>query len=404
MIRLAWAISILALSVTIAQPRVTYRLESDAMFTNVAEKSLSPIQYFKHDWYETYRHELRVFVKGTHERRAGYRVEPRFWFTHQRDSAEQFDWVLDQAYAYLNPSPRVTFLTGKQRAHWGTGLTYTPTDNLQSAANPLDPTRYLEGVYLARMDATLPWFSFSLLYTPDRNYSTENTVAASDPTQMAGARLYKLVGTCDFYATALHNFDNETNIGGAFSWDSGPVVLYGEAAWLLRTTGNLRHYLELEEDRVWKPRAVLGASKLFGNSSVYGEVYYTGWGLNKDEYSEYLSRIRFDANQLGEAQPNPIAVVDYANLLLLSKPTQELHQVYIAASGTYDWRDLWTFGGNMIYEPVGQTLFGYPVVTYIGYQNVSIAAGVSFAAGSRSSERPLLPSYLAADLRFAIYF
>lgn len=354
-------------------------------------------------WREWYLHELRVSVAGSHEKRAGYRVEPRFRFTHQPDSAESFDWVLDQGYGYVNPSDRVTLLMGKQRARWGTGMTYTPTDNLQRAVNPLDPTRYLEGIYLARLDATLPWCSVTLLYSPDRGDSIDG-FPESNTNRIAGARLFRLIGTVDLFATATHNFDDETNIGGAFSWDSGPAVIYGEAAWLMLEQSTMRHYLGLEQERAWNPRAVIGASKLFGNSSLYSEVFYTGWGLNGVEYDNYLARFRSNAAALRENLLNPAAIVDYANLLMLTRPAQELHQWYVAASGVYNWRDLWTVGGNFVFEPVDQTLYGYPLVTFLGYPDVDIAAGFSFVTGSHSSELPVLPAYYAADVRFVVHF
>lgn len=378
-------------------------MENNAVFTGPdrGDVWLYPPETGK--WREWYLHELRVSLRGTHEKRAGYRVEPRFRFTHQPDSTEQFDWVLDQGYGFMNPSDRVTFLMGKQRARWGTGMTYTPTDNLQSTANPLDPTRYLEGVYLARMDATLPWFSASLLYTPDRDNSEIELPVPQNTSRMAGARLYKLVGTWDLYATALHNFDDETNIGGAFSWDSGPLVVYGEAAYLLRENSNLRHYLDLEQGTVWKPRAVLGGSKLMGNSSIYAEVYYTGWGLNRSEYADYLVNLRYvsDPYYWITRPGNPI---EYANILLLTKPMQELHQWYLAASGVYNWRDLWTIGGNFVFDPVDQTLYGYPLVTFLGYPDVDVAAGLSFVSGPPTSERAVLPAHYSTDLRIIIHF
>lgn len=405
MIRLAWASSLILFAATLcAEPQTTFRLENNAIFTGPerGEVWLFPLATTK--WQEQYLHELRVSVKGTHERRAGYRVEPRFQFVHQPDSAEKFDWVLDQAYGYVNPSDRVTFLMGKQRARWGTGMTYTPTDNLQRSASPLDPTRYLEGVYLARMDATLPWFSASLFYSPDRGENEINLPFPGKTKRMAGARFFKLIGTVDFYASVMQNLDSETNAGGAFSWDSGPFVIYGEGSWFIPETSTLRHYLGLNHFIQGKPRAVLGGSKLFGSSSVYAEVYYTGWGLNKQEYENYLVRFKGDAETLRENLLNPTAVVDYANLLLLTRPTQELHQWYVAASGVYNWRDLWTVGGNLIFEPVDQTLYGYPLITFLGYPNVDIAAGFSFAAGSSTSELPVLPVYHAIDLRFVIHF
>ena len=404
MIRLAWASSLLVCAVVIAQPRTTFRLENGIMFTRIAREGLYPAPNFDEEWHESYQHELRVFVKGAHESRAGYRVEPRFRFTHQTDSAEQFDWVLDQAYGYVNPSSRVTFLMGKQRARWGTGMTYTPTDNLQSAANPLDPTRYLEGVYLARVDATLPWCSVSAFYSPDRGEDSLLLDPRHYSRRMAGLRLFKLVGTVDLYASVMQSLDSETNIGGAFSWDSGPLVVYGEAAYYIPETQTLRHYLAYSHFMNGQPRAVLGASKLLGNSSFYTEVYYTGWGLNRSEYSEYLLRFRRGADAIHNQAFDPLAIIDYASFLVLSRPAQSLHQWYISASGVYNWRDLWTLGGNVVLEPVDQTLYAYPLISYIGYQNVDIAAGFSVAAGSPSSELPVLPAYQAGDVRFVIHF
>lgn len=404
MIRHVWASSLLLCALTYAQPQTTFRLENNAGFTGPDRGEVWLYPPNTNEWQERYLHELRVSIKGTYGQRAGYKVEPRFQFVHQPDSTEKFDWVLDQGYAYINTSPRVTFLMGKQRARWGTGMTYTPTDNLQRSANPLDPARYLEGVYLARMDATLPWFSLSLLYSPDRG-EDEIELPQSDKTRrMAGVRFFKLVGTIDLYASALHNFDDETNLGGAFSWDTGPLVLYGETAWLMRENATIRHYLTLENEATWQPRAVLGGSKILGNSSVYAEVYYTGWGLDGSEYYAYLDQFKSTAKVLRQNLVNPSALIDYGNLLLLTKPTQELHQIYIATSGVYNWRDLWTFGGNVILEPVDQTLYGYPMITFTGYPDVDIAAGFSFAAGSSDSELPVLPAYYAADLRFAIHF
>lgn len=405
MIRLVWASSLFFILTTLfAQPQTTYRLENNAIFTGPDRGNVWFYPPDTGEWRESYLHELRVSVKGSHERRAGYRVEPRFRFVHQADSAEAFDWVLDQGYGYLNPSPSVTFLMGKQRSRWGTGLTYTPTDNLQRTTNPLDPTRYLEGIYLARMDATLPWFSMSLLYSPDRGDELVEIPQTNGTRRIAGARFFKLIGTVDIYATATHNFDDETNLGGAFSWDAGPLVVYGEAAWLALEHSTLRHYLELEQESAWKPRIVLGGSKLFGNSSMYAEVYYTGWGLDDHEYEQYLNKFQNSANSLRDNLLNPTAAFDYANLLLLTRPTQELHQVYVAASGIYNWRDLWTVGGNLIFEPIDQTLFGYPLVTFMGYPNVDVTAGFSFAVGSPSSELPVLPAFYATDLRFVIHF
>ncbi len=63
-------------------------------------------------------------------------------------------------------------------------------------------------------------FALAALFAGSRRDEIE--IPQSDKTRrMAGVRFFKLGGTVDLYASALHNFDDETNLGGAFSWDAG---------------------------------------------------------------------------------------------------------------------------------------------------------------------------------------
>ncbi|MBU1919248.1 OprO/OprP family phosphate-selective porin, partial [bacterium] len=284
-------------------PTVTYRLESSGVFTGPEHGNLYPEYYFNDDnWEETYLQELRVFMKGKASPQVGYRIEPRFQYTYA-DSSGEFDWTLDQAYTYVDFSDRVSVTSGKQRIRWGTGMTFTPTDRWQPSTNTLDPMRYLEGIFLFRADAYLPFASLTAVYTPSR----ENVEYSFNPHQVAGLRLYKLIGTLDIYFSATRSFDSyrgmsmsgsfipddrtETNYGAAFSWDSGPAVIYGEASHLKLTTGTIRHLLDPDVND-WQQRFVLGASKQFNSSSSgYIEAYYNGWGLNHLDYKQLIKII-----------------------------------------------------------------------------------------------------------------
>lgn len=385
-------------------PHITYRLESDVYLISPDHGDLYILPEIldeETEWTERYVQELRLLLRGKPSHRTGYRIEPRFQITYQHDSTEAFDWVLDQGYGYVDFSDRVTLFLGKQRIRWGTGMTYTPTDRLQPVPNTLDPTRYLEGIAAARLEMSLPVFSVSALYSPDRNLGVES----SGNGRLIGLRLFKLVGTTDLYLSATHDFESEVNAGGAFAWDSGPAVIYGECAFLKQSGGTLRHYLGKETETVWKPQVMLGASRVFSAStSVYIEGYYTGWGLNRTEYDDFLDRLQSNVERLRQGLLDPFAALDYAALYSLAQPTIALRQWYAAANGTYTYHDAWSVSGNAVVEPVGGTLYLYPLVSYIGFQNVDLTAGISLTAGSSKGERDLLPAWYAVDGRFILYF
>lgn len=394
-LRLIAAVLVLAGSAG-ALTRTTYRLESNLITVSPDAGKLLPD--LSDRWREIYVQELRVYLKGDASNRIGYRVEPRFAIRSERDSATVTDWVLDQGYAFVDFSPRVTLFAGKQRIRWGTGWTYTPTDRLQSAPNTLDPARYLEGVPLLRLTGSFPELSFSVLYSPQR---AADSVTARG--RIAGVRLFKLIGTTDCYASVTHNFASEVNAGAAFATDTGPAVICGEGAYLRLHSGTLRHHLDDATGGAWKPRAVLGASRRFSAStSGYMELYYDGWGLSDDLYADYRARLAADLD--GMRRLNPAAFADYARLLQLTRPTAGLRQFYVAGNGSYVYHDQWNIAGNLIVEPAGGTIYIYPLVSFTGFKNCEITAGVSAALGGDNSEKAILPAWTSADGRFVIYF
>lgn len=398
-----------------APPTITYRLESSGVFTGPEHGNLYPRYHFDDDdWNEVYLQEMRLFVKGKASPQVGYRIEPRFQYTYA-DSAGEFDWTLDQAYAYVDFSDKFSVTGGKQRIRWGTGMTFTPTDRWQPAANTLDPTRYLEGTYLFKADLFLPIASLTAVYTPSR----EHVEYRVDPDHVVGLRLYKLIGTLDIYLSATRsiysrrgsingrtsNYDEyETNYGAAFSWDSGPAVIYGEASHLKLTSGTIRHLL-VPDVNTWQQRFVLGTSKQFNSSSSgYIEAYYNGWGLSHSDYKR-LNKILGQLQGFYGPYIENTPFADFVDQVMqLGSPARSLHQWYIALNGTYIYKETWGVTGNVIYEPVDNSCFVYPLLTYRGVENMDFMLGYSTVFGSSDGEKALMPAIHAVDFRFIVYF
>jgi hypothetical protein len=266
---------------------------------------------------------------------------------------------------------------------------------------------------LFRFDTYLPYASLTAVYSPGR----ENVEYRYEPDHVAGLRLYKLIGTLDVYLSATrsiysyHNntstesrtttFENETNYGLALSWDAGPAVIYGEASSLKLTTGTLRHLLNPDQSE-WEQRIVLGASKQFSSStSMYLEGYYNGWGLNHSEF-ERLSETIDQLNYFTIPQSQYEAF--YSQVMSLASPARSLHQWYIAMNGSYIYKETWGATGNIIYEPVDNTFYAYPLLSYRGIKNTDFMIGYSTVLGNVSGEMALLPVKNTVDFRFIVYF
>lgn len=382
-------------------PRTTWRLESDAYLSGREWGSLSISEFLPPPELFAYQ-ELRLRIEGKTSSRVGYRIEPRFRLDVA--PADTFSWVLDQGYAYANLLRGMTLYIGKQRIRWGTGLTWTPTDRLQSAPDPLDPTRYLEGIEAVRLEQSWPFLSASFVVSPQSGLSDQPLARQL----RFGARLYKLVGTADLYLGWTYQRKDESSVGFAWSWDTGPCVFYGEAAglrdWKRRA---LRFSLTDEKAGEWKGRGVIGFSRQFrwnigGSVEVFGDEF----GLEDELFTQFSDRLKNDLRILkGETSGDPIAAaLDYYSLSSRATPALGLRRFYGSASVNYLWRDRIQCDAVVIAALEDGTTYFYPRLSYVAIQNLEIMMGALLVVANDDGEGAILPAHQTLEFRFIVHF
>ena len=228
--------------------------------------------------------------------------------------------VLSEAYADLPLQDHFRLLVGKKRIVWGAGLSFNPTDMLNPAKDPTDPTFQRAGAWLAeaewgfekvalsavvagkvtRQYAGLPT---ALVVFPDQpTAEVVRGVAADDRDDEAHyvftTRLYLLVKDIDinliYGYSNLYNdaFKSKSRVGLSLSRVFGDFEVHGEA---LLYTGSAR--VEANADCVSEPvqcvlrgipvisrphlddtflntRAVVGLRYQFGESGIFAAEYY----------------------------------------------------------------------------------------------------------------------------------
>ncbi|MBI3185439.1 MAG: hypothetical protein HYZ28_25140 [Myxococcales bacterium] len=73
---------------------------------------------------------------------------------------------LNELYLSHEVRPELTLLAGKKRVVWGSGLAFNPTDILNPAKDPTDPTLQRAGAYMLLVEVPLETLAFSFLASP----------------------------------------------------------------------------------------------------------------------------------------------------------------------------------------------------------------------------------------------
>jgi hypothetical protein len=117
--------------------------------------------------------------------------------------------ALSEAYASLEPFDHVVLTVGKKRTVWGPGLMFSPTDLLNPARDPTDPSLQRAGFLHARVDVPFERFTVSALLAPavlEEQDAIPTKVLVDDDEVLhyaAALRGYALVGDADVNAWLL---------------------------------------------------------------------------------------------------------------------------------------------------------------------------------------------------------
>jgi hypothetical protein len=142
--------------------------------------------------------------------------------------------ALNELYLSHEVRPWLNLRLGKKRVSWGSGFAYNPTDLLNPAKDPTDPTFQRAGSYLAEMELSSETLAFTLLASPAvlkqesgipyqfLTYPRWDLQDDQAHYQLA-ARAYALVGNADvnlmlFYGNRYRDaFENKVRFGASFS-------------------------------------------------------------------------------------------------------------------------------------------------------------------------------------------
>lgn len=126
----------------------------------------------------------------------------------ERDLASAFV-SMSEAWASVEPLPHLVITAGKKRTVWGPGLAYSPTDLLNPARDPTDPSLQRAGFLQLRVDVPFEHFTITGLFAPKvlaEQVSIPTQVLWDDDDDVhyaAALRGYALIGDADVNAWLL---------------------------------------------------------------------------------------------------------------------------------------------------------------------------------------------------------
>lgn len=261
--------------------------------------------------------------------------------------------IVSEAYGTVNFGDHARLTLGKKRIVWGPGFAQNPTDLLNPPKDPTDPTFQRAGSWLGWLEFPFETFTISLvgaaktlrqygglptslLYYPD--HPTAEAVKDpvlddrdTDPHFSTAARAYILWHDTDinlfyFFSNRYNDaFEYKHRAGFSVSRVFGEWELHLEA---LAQLGSSRVYANADcvasvaalgacgltgktiaardrlDDGSFTPRVLAGARWTLDNNGLLSLEYsYLGDGYTKDEFSNYVSLLKYGQQALAQLPP-----------------------------------------------------------------------------------------------------
>lgn len=227
------------------------------------------------------------------------------------DDNPAYRLALNELYVNGEPTTGFQYTAGKKRVLWGTGFAANPTDLLNPAKNPLDPTYERRGAWLLQGEYVQEKQTFALVFAPevleDKNTLPTDVGVLRDPDgarrmhSLTGLRWYSLVGEADVNLIAYYSnrFKNQkaSALSGGASWSQIATAISKQLethAEVIVRQGSDRPLPDgtsrLESDDVFF-RSLVGMRYDFDNeSSLVFEYLYQSDGDSVDDLQSRLQR------------------------------------------------------------------------------------------------------------------
>ncbi len=259
--------------------------------------------------------------------------------------------IAAELYGIWNISERLNLTIGKKRLTWAPGLAWNPSDLLNPAKDPTDPTLQRAGAWLARLEMPLDTWTLSLVAAAKTTQQSgglptglvtypDNAVAKPDDAAhyTLAARVYHLVAETDLNAmvfwsnlyndafqdklrvaaTASHVFFNALEVHAELVAQTGSARMYVQGdcvtdlAASLACVGGGRMPAGNSKVHDTSPRikALLGGRYQFGeNSAISAEYLYNGDGANASQFDALVHGLALSQQFSGLGKAAPLSLV-----------------------------------------------------------------------------------------------
>jgi len=209
-----------------------------------------------------------------------------------------YDWLEEEAYVSLQPSPSIALDAGKKVLKWGKGYAWNPTGFFSRPKNLDDPDATLEGYYVVSgdliksMDGPLKTIALTPVILPiSRDINVDR---GTEKEIVWGGKIYFFAFDTDLDVMFLLGKEVNDRFGFDFSKNiSVNFEIHGEAAIILdyvkHITDRQGNLTEKEFDAM---SFLLGIRYLTNRDTTYiFEYYRNGKGYTNDEMKEYFTLI-----------------------------------------------------------------------------------------------------------------
>ncbi len=252
---------------------------------------------------------------------------------------------LNELYLSQDVLPQFNLTVGKKRILWGPGLAFNPTDLLNPPKDPTNPTFQRAGFWVARAEANLGHYAFTIMGAPQVTeqayglpyafvtYPAWDPQGDKQPHYQLAARAYALIANADvnlmaFYGNLYNDaFKHKWRFGASFSryfftdyelhaealFQQGSPLAYanGECVGSLLEAGECyltgKPFLTTAhlDDPAVRPRVLVGTRRQFGDDSMLTiEYLFQNDGYTRGEFQRYvdLLDLAHQAQQAGIAE------------------------------------------------------------------------------------------------------
>ncbi len=379
------------------------RFELEDIFSTAVVRSDLPVNPGNQLGVDEISNSIRfnLLIDGDRDDKVHYGLSARL----TASAGGKTDTELREAWVSIGTDISPLLKIGKQKAAWGKGLIWTPTDYINNKVNALyldDPVAGKTMIY-----AEYPFNSGSItaVYLPDPE---DDSIAGNTFDKgLAAMRFNVLWKEADISFTAGLGPQEAWNTGGSVSYPIGSFIVYAEANigqnpdkryYYYTPDPNSQPYYTVFPDN-YLISAVIGGNRSIGeNGFITFELYYDEAGYDEDSMKGYTDLLELTAS-------SPLVYYDVYHELLEQYVPSRLGQMYGYISYNYIYEQIHSFTISAIYNIQDSFSYVIPSYQYTGLKDTDLSLDIFIPAGSTDDgEGSLFMTHSVITVRLKVYF